>query len=325
MNILYVITFTALSFVSSTSMHTHRSSGQKEREEDGAFTQRDSMHYDKDGSHHTQFDHEAILGSRTMADEFDSLPPEVSKSKLKEISLKMDKDKDGIITRDELRDWVLKSFSLLSKEEADEKFDEEDENQDGKVTWAEHVNDVFGSFIDDNEISTDNLEQEKLKDEDKLLFEIADSNNDGVLDSKEFVAFTNPEEHKHMYPALYKRTMEEKDKNNDGFISQDEFIGEFGHKNEEQYLIEKDRFEKEFDLNHDNKLDEEEVLKWLIPDNNEIANDEVEHLIHEADKDHDGRLSIEEIVDNHDVFVGSEVTDFGAHLHDTDKFTHEEL
>ena len=34
-----------------------------------------------------------------------------------------------------------------------------------------------------------------------------------------------------------------------------------------------------------------------------------------ADDDHDEKLTIEEIVSKHDVFVGSEATDYGDHLH----------
>ena len=34
-----------------------------------------------------------------------------------------------------------------------------------------------------------------------------------------------------------------------------------------------------------------------------------------ADDDHDEKLTIDEIVSKHDVFVGSEATDYGDHLH----------
>lgn len=47
----------------------------------------------------------------------------------------------------------------------------------------------------------------------------------------------------------------------------------------------------------------------------EIALNESLHLISMADTNHDNKLSIDEIVDNHDVFVGSEATDFGQQLH----------
>lgn len=42
-----------------------------------------------------------------------------------------------------------------------------------------------------------------------------------------------------------------------------------------------------------------------------------------ADDDHDGHLSFEEILDHHDVFVGSEATDYGDHLNNIHRFQDE--
>jgi len=42
-----------------------------------------------------------------------------------------------------------------------------------------------------------------------------------------------------------------------------------------------------------------------------------------SDDDHDNRLSFNEILDHHDIFVGSEATDYGDHLNDIDRFMDE--
>lgn len=55
----------------------------------------------------------------------------------------------------------------------------------------------------------------------------------------------------------------------------------------------------------------------------DVAGDEVDHLFVSADNDHDDRLSYDEIVDNHDIFVGSEATDYGDHLHNIERFNDE--
>lgn len=55
----------------------------------------------------------------------------------------------------------------------------------------------------------------------------------------------------------------------------------------------------------------------------DVATDEVSHLFAAADNDHDDRLSIDEIVDNHDLFVGSEATDYGDHLQNIDNLRDE--
>lgn len=49
-----------------------------------------------------------------------------------------------------------------------------------------------------------------------------------------------------------------------------------------------------------------------------MAETEADHLIDSADHNGDGKLSIQEIVDAHEVFVGSEATDFGDFLHRPD-------
>jgi len=41
---------------------------------------------------------------------------------------------------------------------------------------------------------------------------------------------------------------------------------------------------------------------------------EAEHLILSSDDDGDGKLSVAEIVSHHDIFVGSEATDYGERL-----------
>lgn len=53
----------------------------------------------------------------------------------------------------------------------------------------------------------------------------------------------------------------------------------------------------------------------------DVATDEVNHLFAAADADQDDRLSYDEILENHDLFVGSEATNYGDHLHNI----HEEL
>lgn len=55
----------------------------------------------------------------------------------------------------------------------------------------------------------------------------------------------------------------------------------------------------------------------------EVAEEEVDHLFASADEDHDERLSYVEIIDKYDIFVGSEATDYGDHLHNIHHFDDE--
>ena len=68
-----------------------------EREADGAFSPRDHHHGSED--HDSAFDHEAILGSRKEAEEFDELDPEEAKRRLGVLLKKMDRDNDEAIDR----------------------------------------------------------------------------------------------------------------------------------------------------------------------------------------------------------------------------------
>ena len=73
------------------------------------------------------------------------------------------------------------------------------------------------------------------------------------------------------------------------------------------YVLQNCRFDNDLDKNGDNILNKEEIIAWIIPSNEEIANEEVTHLFAGSDEDMDGLLSFEEVINNYDLFVGSEV------------------
>lgn len=116
----------AESAIASSHSHRHGSpSPGKEREDDGAYSPRSASHYgtskQRAGSpldidspeHNLQFDHEAVVGSAKEAEEFDNLPPEEAKRRLKLLLVKMDLDKNGFIERAELKAWILRSFTQV--------------------------------------------------------------------------------------------------------------------------------------------------------------------------------------------------------------------
>lgn len=306
-------------------VHTHPKSDQanKEREQDGNFASRARNHL-SDDIHETDFDHEAILGSRDAAEEYDQLSPEEAKRRLKELAVKMDQNGDGYVDRAELIEWIIRSFKLLTQEEAAERFEDEDKDGDGKVTWDEHVKEAFGSSH--READPENEEDDmRLMEEDDRYFKAADANKDGALDKEEFPKFSHPSEFPEMQNILYEETMKKKDADGDGYLTLDEFASEDADRplSSEQFVVEKERFEMDYDKNGDKKLDKQETLNWLLPGNEEIAEQEADHLLENGDTDKDGKLSIHEIVDHHDLFVGSEATDYGEHLHNTSRFTDE--
>ncbi|KAL3266409.1 hypothetical protein HHI36_010585 [Cryptolaemus montrouzieri] len=60
-------------------------------------------HFDND-VHNAEYDHEAFLGEDAKT--FDQLSPEESKRRLGLIVEKIDNNKDGFISREELKDWI---------------------------------------------------------------------------------------------------------------------------------------------------------------------------------------------------------------------------
>ncbi|XP_076039129.1 reticulocalbin-2-like isoform X3 [Oratosquilla oratoria] len=300
---------------------------QKERMENGARSPRDTGHYDAEGEHNPDFDHESILGSAKDAKEFDSLPPEESKRRLRILLEKMDRNKDGSIDRTELHSWILRSFATLSQEESEEQLDEVDEDADGYVTWEEYIAETYGIHEPEDRdlLDKDSYDEEqKLLKEDRQLFMAADKNLDGLLDEKEFLAFTHPEEHPDMLPIILQQTLEEKDTNKDGVIDFQEYIGSEGREKSKEWLLtEKEKFDHEHDSDGDGVLDGAETLAWMVPSNKDIAEDEVKHLFASTDDDGDDILSFEEVINHHDIFVGSEATDYGDHLHNLDRFEDE--
>jgi reticulocalbin-2 len=279
------------------------------------------------GEHHSEFDHEAIIGSVKEAEEFDNLPPEESKRRLSLLVQKMDLNSDGFVDRHELKAWILRSFKKLSEEEAEDRFEDLDEDNNEKISWEEYVKDVYGMDQEDGQRrnTLDDSEEMKLMEDDRQMFHAADTDKDGSLSLDEHVRFHSPEEHPEMLPLILSQTLRDKDLNKDGRIDFQEFVGDQAKTHDKQWLMtEKDKFDNDFDKDHDGYLNHNEILSWIVPSNEEVAAEEVDHLFAATDEDHDDRLSHNEIIDKYDIFVGSEATDYGDHLQNIEEF-HDEL
>uniref|UniRef100_A0AC35TLT7 Reticulocalbin-2 n=1 Tax=Rhabditophanes sp. KR3021 TaxID=114890 RepID=A0AC35TLT7_9BILA len=273
--------------------------------------------------HDQHLDHEAIIGSKKEAEEFDELSADESKKRLAIIARRMDTDGNGIIVEKELEAWIYQSMLKLDNEEAEERFAEIDVDNDQIITWKEYVSEAFGTdhVLDAKDMK--DPDDAKLFAEDQAYFEVADRNNDGQLSKEEFFYFQTPEHYDFMFDVLIKNTMLEKDENKDGKIDIKEYLGDtYNNPSGEWYEVEKNRFEEEYDKNHDGFLEGDELRAWLIPDLTATAKTEAEHLLAEADTDKNHELSIEEIVNAYKAFVGSEATNYGERLKD---LHHEEL
>lgn len=151
---------------------------------------------------------------------------------------------------------------MLSDEESLERLEDADANEDGRVTWDEILQDNYGS--DPEDLATD----DKIIENDKIVFDAADLNKDGYLDSDEFKAYSHPEETPRMLDLILKHGLNEHDKDKDNYISFQEYLGDRADGQDKEFLIiEKDKFDHVYDKNSDGKLDINEVQNWLVPSN----------------------------------------------------------
>ncbi|XP_057290382.1 calumenin-like [Hydractinia symbiolongicarpus] len=273
--------------------------------------------------HNPEYDHEAFLGKKA-AREFEELTPEESKNRLGQLFHKVDKNGDGAVTEEELKEWIQFTQNKYIWEDAEKQMKQNDLDKDGQITWDEYKKSTYG-FMDD---SDNNAEQYKdMLGRDERRFKRADKNEDGKLNNEEFASFLHPENHDHMKGLVIDETLEDIDKDKDGSISLDEYIGDLWPEEDrdgeepEWVKTEKEQFANFRDKNKDGKMDKQEVADWILPPDYDHVSSEAKHLIMESDTDKDGKVSKEEMVDKYDLYVGSQATDFGEAL----KYKHEDL
>uniref|UniRef100_T1JLL4 Reticulocalbin-3 n=1 Tax=Strigamia maritima TaxID=126957 RepID=T1JLL4_STRMM len=264
-------------------------------------------HYGMEEEHNADYDHEAFLGEQE-AKTFDQLSPEESKERLAKIADKIDKNEDGEITLDELKEWIKYTQMRYIREDVDH-IDESNLNQDD------------GSYSYKDMLRRDNRR-----------WSLADKDTDGALTKDEFLDFLHPEEADHMRDVVIivslvntMETMEDIDKDKDEKISLDEYIGDMyrGNPGEEEpdwVKNEREQFGQYRDKNGDGWMDKDEVKLWIVPPDYDHAEAEAKHLIFESDSNQDKKLTKQEILDKYDLFVGSQATDFGEALGRHDEF-----
>ena len=212
----------------------------------------------------------------------------------------------------ELQAWCIKAFDQFETDDVHEEFNMVDTNKDGVVMWEEFVEDMFG---DDFSLTDSDARTVQLFRKDKKLFNAADVNSDGKLNLSEYFSFRIPRMSADTKRVVFEDTMENHDLDKDDAINMDEFLKASRDEDDKDFgEFDSDRFRDEFDEDENGVLTGDEVFRWMDPDNREDAYDEAEHLMSECDADKDERLSASEIINNHDLWVESDATDYGKKL-----------
>ncbi|XP_060797778.1 reticulocalbin-1 isoform X2 [Neoarius graeffei] len=293
---------------------------------------RDRIHHEAElkrkphEDHHTeqqslQFDHEAFLG-KEEAKTFDQLSPEESRDRLSKIVDRIDIDADGFVTSDELKLWIKRVQKRYVYENVAKIWRDYDINKDNAIAWEEYKQATYGYYLanpDEFADSSDQFSFKKMLPRDERRFKAADLNGDKRAERDEFTAFLHPEEFEHMRDIVVLETLEDIDKNGDNYIDEDEYIADmFPHEDggpEPDWVkTERDQFSDFRDLNKDGKMDMEEIRHWILPQDYDHAQAEARHLLYESDTNKDQLLTKEEILQNWNMFVGSQATNYGEDL-----------
>ncbi|XP_022106337.1 calumenin-B-like isoform X1 [Acanthaster planci] len=278
--------------------------------------------------HNVDYDHDAFLGEEE-AKTFQNLSPEESRKRLGMIVDKIDEDKDGFVTEEELRKWIEHQQEQYFFEDAGTLWKSHNPDSDDQMTWEEYNSTTYSSLAEEELVKlpeNERMDFAKMIRRDKARWASADENKDGILSREEFTAFLHPENFDRMRGIVVQETLEDVDKDGDGKISLEEYIGDMYRENNdgaeepEWVKTEREQFAQFRDKNHDGFMDLEEVGEWILPTEYDHIEAEAKHLIFEADKDKDKKLTKKEIIDNYDLFVGSQATNYGESLQRHDEF-----
>ena len=286
-------------------------------------------HYDRNEDHNKMYDHQAFLGE-SEARAFDQLSPEESKKRLSDIVDRIDVDGDQQVNHEELKAWIQKQQKSYIHDDVERQWRNHNPDNKTELKWEDYRRLTYGFMDDDADSSSNRDEDDKTYREmmrrDRRRWLLADRDHDTNLNRGEFTDFLHPEETEHMQAVVVDETIEDIDKDKDGKISLDEYISDLytsdsTEDNVPDWVIrEREQFKSFRDKNGDGFMDREEVREWIVPSDYDHSEAESRHLIHESDKNSDGKLSRQEILDNYDLFVGSQATDFGEALVSHDEF-----
>ncbi|XP_041715530.2 reticulocalbin-1 isoform X2 [Coregonus clupeaformis] len=235
---------------------------------------------------------------------------------------RIDGDGDGYVTITELKAWIKRVQKRYVYENVAKVWTDYDLNKDNKISWDEYKQATYGYYLanpEEFEEAKDQFSFKKMLPRDQRRFQTADLDGDLAADREEFTSFLHPEEFDHMKDIVVLETLEDIDKNGDGHVDEDEYIADmFSHEEggpEPDWVrTERDQFSDFRDLNKDGKMDVEEIRHWILPQDYDHAMAEARHLVYESDQDKDTMLTKEEILENWNMFVGSQATNYGEDL-----------
>lgn len=279
-----------------------------------------------------KFDRDVVIhGDDEEENDWDpwDLEDDELQSRLRKLVVRMDHNRDGYVDKEELTSWGLVSIYNIQGKDGREDYEFLLHDGASGLDFDHLSDDIYGHVFYGDEAEPfdkdDSIydEYNKMYNRDKARFDAADIDHDGKLTEEEFVYFKNPLKNEEIKQSVLAEALNSVDTDRDGKISLQEYLKDWhqtpSNVDEEFMELETDRFKDEYDRDGNGFIEADELIFWLSPDNTEIAIDEAEHLIDMCDEDEDERLTPDEIVDNHDLWVDSDATEYGAQLRHYDE------
>eukprot|EP00746_Dinoflagellata_sp_MGD_P000293 gnl/MRDRNA2_/MRDRNA2_100518_c0_seq1.p1 gnl/MRDRNA2_/MRDRNA2_100518_c0~~gnl/MRDRNA2_/MRDRNA2_100518_c0_seq1.p1 ORF type:complete len:332 (+),score=112.09 gnl/MRDRNA2_/MRDRNA2_100518_c0_seq1:117-1112(+) len=268
--------------------------------------------------------------------------PSFTPEQLSKLHDKMDKNGDGKVSIDEIKDFNDDVDLGMANGDTGQILQEFDKDGDGKIGIDEYITeespfadlDAMGGEGDDDQAQ---MEAAKAKEAVHMemqqnMFKAADHDGDGFLSHDEFRGLVHPETNHKVLIETVKVVMKEKDLDKDGKLTLAEFFEHHdpGYTDEKPEGMEEDdemdglhEMQKQeqqnfawLDKDKDGLLDIHEVLRWESGESN--VRQSWAALFDFADADKDGHITKKELVDAHPQVIESEA-------HNTMKFWNEHL
>ncbi|KAL7979832.1 hypothetical protein Chor_008170 [Crotalus horridus] len=216
---------------------------------------------------------------------------------------KIDADKDGLVTVEELKAWIKFAQKRWIYEDVERQWKGHDLNGDGLVSWEEYKNATYSYVLDtdkDGFVTEGELKDWIKKAQKKYVYENVarqwqeyDLDQDGLISWAEYRNVTygtylddaDPDDGFNYKQMMVRdeRRFKMADKDGDLIATKEDHDGDT--EEPEWVKTEREQFVEFRDKNHDGKMDKEETKDWILPSDYDHAEAEARHLVYESDKD----------------------------------------
>lgn len=284
--------------------------------------------------------------SQQQSEEYRQLEPEEVKALLlKVVDENIDKDKDKLITVEELKDWLRVLQERVIQDNVDRQwayYNPQSEDvlswegyypeQKQVVTWEKYKNYTYP----DEALKDGAPESEELKEIKDMIrraerrWKNADVDGDGNLSKEEFRDYIHPEESQRAGGVVVEEAMEDMDLDKNGEVSLEEYMTHLQkvsgpEKEDPQWAAaQQGHFANYLDKNKDGSLDKEEMKEWVVP-SYDRSEAEAWRLVSIADVDQDTKLTREDIANYYEYYLSLLPPEYWVHEDPTESSKHDEF